>query len=81
MFSAKPRDAVILTDRERSLSSIKVGVVFVGRWGVRVSAMYVVFYRLSLLFGWWFVFVLSRCFFVLSMPIESTKDLCVWSLS
>ena len=62
MFSAKPRDAGILTERERSLSSIKVGVVFVGRRG-RVSAMYVVFYRLSLLFGWWFVFVFKSLFF------------------
>ena len=43
MFSAKPRDAVILTERERSLSSIKVGVGFVGRRGVRVSAMLAVF--------------------------------------
>ena len=44
MFSAKPRDAGILTERDRSLSSIKVEVAFVGRRGVRVSAMHAVFF-------------------------------------
>ena len=33
----------ILNDRERSRSSIKVGVVFVGRTGVCVPAMHAVF--------------------------------------
>ena len=37
------RDVVILTDRERSRSSIKVGEVSEGRTGVRVPAMYAVF--------------------------------------
>ena len=63
----------ILTERERSLSSIKVGVVFVGRRGVRVSAMYVVFYRLSLLFGCWFVFVFKSFYLILFMTEKYAK--------
>ena len=39
----KYRLVAILTERERSLSSLKVGEVSEGRTGVRVPAMYAVF--------------------------------------
>ena len=52
-----------LTDRERSRSSIKVGVVFVGRTGVCVPAMHAVFSCSSQPWSVGLYLFSSRCFF------------------